>query len=67
MGRKGPKGRGRKVEGEGVDIPGPTFSLVYATPLLQQQVQLIGLNPALKLTHTHTHTRLTALYPGLPG
>ena len=47
---------GGKVEGEGVDIPGPTFSLVCATPLLQQQVQLIGLNPALKLTYTHTHT-----------
>ena len=35
--------RGGEVEGEGV---GPTFSSVYATPLLQRQAQL-GLNSAL--------------------
>jgi len=34
------------VDGEGVDIAWPTFSLVYATPLLQHQVQS-GLNPTL--------------------
>jgi len=30
----------------GVDASGPTFSLVYATPLLQHQDQF-GLNPSL--------------------
>jgi len=50
--RKGPKRRGRKgvrrreVEGRGSTQPGPTFTLVYATPLLQHQARL-GLNPVL--------------------
>jgi len=40
--------RGGEVEWEGVDIArsGATFSLVYATPLLQHRAQF-GLIPAL--------------------
>jgi len=34
------------VDREGIEIHGPTFSLVYATPLLQHQAQL-GLSPSL--------------------
>jgi len=34
------------VEGRGSTQPGPTFSLVYAMPLLQHQAQF-GLNPAM--------------------
>jgi len=33
---------------------------LYRTCLLEPMNSLIAL-------HTHTHTRLTALYPGLPG
>ena len=39
------KGKGKWRE-RGSTQPGPTFSLVYATPLLQHQAE-IGLNPAL--------------------
>jgi len=42
------KGKGSGV-GRGSTQPGPTFSLVYATPLLQHKAQL-GLNPALNRT-----------------
>jgi len=37
--------RGGEMEGRGSTYPGPTFSLVYATPLLQHQAQF-GLIPA---------------------
>jgi len=30
-------------------------------------VEIIGLTEIVKRLHTHTHTRLTALFPGLPG
>jgi len=43
--RRKERGKGRG-EGDGVDIAGPTFSLVYATLLLQHEAQF-GLNPAL--------------------
>jgi len=37
-GLRGGKGKGKR-EWRGVDIAWPTFSLVYATPLLQHQTQ----------------------------
>ena len=44
------KGKGSGGEGRGSTWPGPTFSSVYATPLLQHQAQL-GLNPDLHRRH----------------
>ena len=46
-GRKGV----REVEVEGSTQPGPTFSLVYATSLLQHHTQ-VGLNPPAMGGHT---------------
>jgi len=41
------------VEGRGSTKPGPTFSLVYATPLLQHQARL-GLNRAAAIWRADT-------------
>ena len=39
----------------------------YIVYTRDEQTQRVVTLTSCKLTHTYTHTRLTALFPGLPG
>jgi len=71
-------GHGARLFSKGKNKGRPTVSIAadtdYATPGCGAHLRITDLEPAVGLRralwtadHTHTHTRLTALCPGLPG